>query len=76
MDIIKIFRDPKSKIVISIILGLGLATMFRKSCVGRKCIVIKGPKSKDVQGHVYRIEDSCYKYVPHVVKCGKNTLDD
>lgn len=73
MDIIKILSDPKSRIVISIILGLGLAAAFKKTCAnGKNCIIIKGPKTADVQGHVYKINDECYKYTARVVECSNN----
>ena len=32
------------KFIISIILGLGIAALFRKVCNNNKCIVIKAPK--------------------------------
>lgn len=77
VDIAKVLMDPKSKIVISVILGLGLAAAFKKTCVGNNCILIKGPKSSDVEGHVYRLRDSCYRYTPRVVECAdkSKTLD-
>lgn len=70
MDVIKILFDPKSKIVISIILGLGLAAAFKKSCGnGKNCIVVKGPKTAEIEGKQFRIRDQCYQYMPRVVEC-------
>lgn len=63
--------------IVSIILGLGLAAIFRKACKDNSCILIKGPPSQDVQKYTYKINDQCFKYTPVVTQCGdetKNTI--
>ena len=37
----RLFETDSGKIIISIILGLGLASMFRKICNENNCLVIK-----------------------------------
>tara|TARA_Y100000389_G_scaffold185312_1_gene204593 strand:+ start:93 stop:302 length:210 start_codon:yes stop_codon:yes gene_type:complete len=54
---------------ISIILGLGLASLFRQACKGDKCVVIKGPKLQEIEKHIYKIDDKCYKYKPVPTMC-------
>lgn len=54
---------------ISIILGLGLASLFRQACKGDKCVVIKGPKLQEIEKHIYKIDDKCYKYKPIPTMC-------
>jgi hypothetical protein len=67
---IKDLLESKSgQIIISIILGLGLATLFRKVCSGNNCIIIKGPNFKEVEKYYYKVDDDCYKYTPIVTKC-------
>ena len=56
-------------VFISIILGLGLATMFRKACSGKDCIHFHGPKSTEIDGKVYQFGDDCYKYTIVSAKC-------
>lgn len=63
------FKSEKGRILLSIILGFGLATMFRKACMGAECIVVQGPPMKEIRAHTYRIDDECYKYTPVVTKC-------
>ena len=46
----------------SIILGLGLAAMFRKACHDNKCIVVKGPSTDETNRFYYKVGDDCYKY--------------
>ena len=57
---IDIFSTPMGKKVASVILGIGLATMFRRICNNSKCLVIKGPKN-DQLNHYYRIDKTCCK---------------
>jgi len=65
----EMFSSKESLIMLSIILGFGLATMFQRVCTGGHCVVIQGPAMKDVKNIVYRIDDTCYKYTPYVTKC-------
>lgn len=69
---IKLLRSREGQIVISVILGFGLATLFRRACKGRSCVVIKGPKLSEVQNFVYRMDNHCYRYKPAVVGCGED----
>tara|TARA_B100000925_G_C22008996_1_gene475195 strand:- start:882 stop:1100 length:219 start_codon:yes stop_codon:yes gene_type:complete len=59
------------KVIISIIWGLGLATLFRKVCKGRKCLIIKGPKPEDMDNKVYKFDDKCYLYKSKNTTCKK-----
>ena len=69
MFIKRMLSDKFGSIMISVILGLGLAAVFRRVCTGDGCIVVKAPSSKEITEHVYRIDSSCYKYTPSVVPC-------
>ena len=65
----RIMHDRFGGILVSVILGLGLAAMFRRVCTGDGCLVVKAPSAKEIDDYVYRIENSCYKYTPNVVPC-------
>lgn len=65
----KVMEDSTGSIIISVILGLGLAALFRRACKGGRCIVVKSPKLDDLNKFVYKVDDDCYKYTPHVVPC-------
>ena len=54
--------NPYSSVIISMILGFGLATLFRKTCSIRGCYVFKGPPIKKIEGQTFQIDDKCYKY--------------
>jgi len=57
---------------ISIMLGLGLAVLFRSACNGKDCLNFKGPKFSDINGKVYQFGDSCYKYNTVSGNCDSN----
>jgi len=56
-------------IVVSILIGLGLAGLFRQVCQGPSCEITKGPKGEDVNGTSFRIGDKCYMYEAEVIEC-------
>ena len=60
------------KIVISIILGLGLATLFRKVCKDRDCIIFKAPDIKKIKNQIFKFDGKCYKFEENIEKCNKN----
>lgn len=63
------FKDEKvNTIIISIIWGLGVATIFRKICTNDKCIVVKAPKMKN---YVQKNDDDCYEFAKQYVECEK-----
>jgi hypothetical protein len=70
MNFKRLLHSSLGQIFISILLGLGLATIFRKVCNDRNCIHFKGPLSNKVDGKVFKHGESCYKYtVKNADKC-------
>lgn len=70
MHIAKILDSRTGIIFVSIILGLALASLFKKSCVDDNCKIIKGPPLKQVEGKVFTFDKKCYKYKAEATKCG------
>jgi hypothetical protein len=66
-----ILKTEFGRIILSVVLGFGLATMFVKVCNGSGCTVIQGPPVKEIGKNVYRIDDTCYKYTSVVTECSK-----
>jgi hypothetical protein len=55
---------------ISILLGFGLASLFRQVCKDDMCRVIKSPTNlKEIEKSIYKIDDKCYKYKPVPTIC-------
>ena len=66
-----LLNSKSGSIIISIILGLGLAALFRQVCKDKQCIVIKGPNISETQKFYYKVDDKCYKYTPVIAECDK-----
>lgn len=62
MNIERFFQTENGRIIVSVLLGLGLATLFRKDCIGRKCIEFKSPSLEDVKKKIYKYGNKCFKY--------------
>lgn len=72
MNFKRLLETPMGISFISIILGLGLATLFRKVCTDKNCIVFNGPVITDVHDKIYKFNDKCYKYSIEPSICDKN----
>jgi hypothetical protein len=53
----------------SIILGFGLATLFREVCVGKNCATYNAPPVEEIDEQTYKFDDSCFKMEKNAVKC-------
>jgi hypothetical protein len=69
-----VMRSETGSIVVSVILGLGLATVFRRACSGGACIVVKGPPVKEISNNTYKINDDCWRYTPYVTRCEEDSM--
>lgn len=68
----KLFKNDVGKIFVSIILGLGLATLFRTACSGSKCYNFIGPEFDSIKNKKYKYNNKCYSYEENAVSCNKN----
>jgi hypothetical protein len=53
----------------SVILGFGLATLFRSVCKGNNCLIMKAPPLNEIEDKIYKHEGKCYKFTPLTKKC-------
>jgi len=70
----KAIHTKFGQIVISIILGLGLASLFRKICDGAKCLKFHPPSVKEVEKSVYEHNRECYKFKAKTTECSASTV--
>ena len=68
----KLLHSEVGKIFISVILGLGLATLFRRACNGRKCYNFVGPDYNNIKNKKFKFNGKCYSYDQHAVSCNNN----
>ena len=57
----RLLNSEAGKYIISILLGIGLATLFRKACNGRNCLVFKAPSPDDIKDKIYEFDNACLK---------------
>jgi hypothetical protein len=60
------------KFFISVLLGLGLATLFRKACNDRNCLSFSGPVISEVDGKIYKHGEKCFSYTSSATTCDAN----
>ena len=56
MNLERLINSQTGKIGVSIILGLGLATLFRKACDDETCLSFNGPVITDLEDKIYNME--------------------
>jgi hypothetical protein len=60
------------KYIMSILLGLGLASLFRTVCKNKECLIFKAPALEKIQDKIYKNGDKCVKFNPVATKCSSN----
>jgi hypothetical protein len=69
MNIKRLLNTPSGRNMISIILGLGLASLFQKVCKDKDCLIFTGPIIEQVDGKIFKHQDNCYKYDIETATC-------
>ena len=59
----------------SVILGFGLASLFRKACKDRNCLIFKAPDQKEIDKKTYEFDGQCYQFKPKVKRCDVTKKD-
>jgi hypothetical protein len=72
MHLGKFVHSERGKIIMSILLGFGLATLFRKVCKEHNCLTFYAPPLDEFKHKIYKNKDKCVKYVPIATKCSLN----
>jgi hypothetical protein len=73
----KFFHTETGKYVMSILLGLGLATLFRNVCKDKNCMIFHAPPLDNFKDKIYKSNGKCVKYNSVATKCNSNakTID-
>lgn len=69
MNIKRLLYSPAGKNLISILLGVGLASLFQKVCKDKDCLIFTGPVISEVDGKIFKHQDNCYKYDIETTTC-------
>lgn len=71
MHLEKLVHSQTGKYIMSILLGLGLATMFRQVCKGKNCLLYHAAPIEEITDQIYKFNNKCYKFNNSPVKCDK-----
>ena len=74
-DIDAVLKVPGLATLISIVLGFGIAAMFRPLCKGPDCVILRGPPVGEIRGAVYQFGSKCVEFDAKPIECPKdNTI--
>jgi len=68
-NILRFFKTQLGMNILSILLGLGLSSLFKMSCDNRSCLVFKAAVLKD--NNVVKYGDKCYEATEKIEHCNK-----
>ena len=68
----KFVHSERGKILMSVLLGFGLASLFRKICKDRNCLNFYAAPLDEFRDKIYKNKGKCVKYIPVATKCSLN----
>ena len=68
----KFVHTQNGKIIMSVILGFGLATLFRTMCDKKSCLEFYAPPLDEFKDKIYKNNGKCVKYNYVPTKCRSN----
>jgi hypothetical protein len=69
IDWLKIMDRPLIPTIMSLLIGFGIAALFRPLCKGPECLILKGPPVSDIKGYAYQMGNKCVEFIPKMMKC-------
>lgn len=71
MHLERFVHSNTGRIIMSILLGIGLATLFRAVCKGKNCRIIAAPPMEELDDQIYKFDEKCYKMERNAIECDK-----
>lgn len=65
----KLIGTETGKYIMSVLLGLGLASLFRTICKDKNCVILYAPSLDEVEKKIFRHGDKCYSYHSRTIPC-------
>lgn len=69
MNLTKFVNTETGKHIMSILLGFGLASLFRRVCKGKRCVIYHAPPLEEIKDQTFKYGDKCYKFEMNNTKC-------
>jgi hypothetical protein len=67
--LIDFMQTSKGRIVVSIVLALGLASLLKLSFQNANMIIINGPPVEQTEGKIFNFDNKCYAYKTVMTSC-------
>ena len=71
MHITKLLHTQTGRYVLSMILGFGIASLFKIVCKDKECLVYMAPPTLD-ENDIYKVNNKCYHFNNVSISCDKN----
>jgi hypothetical protein len=68
----KFLHTTSGRYLMSVILGIGIASFFRIVCKGNDCIEFRAPPMDQIKDKIHKNGNKCYKYVASATTCNKS----
>jgi hypothetical protein len=65
-------HTENGRTIMSILLGFGLASLFRAICKDKDCIIFNAPPLEELKDKIYKYDNKCYKYSIKSTRCDEN----
>jgi len=75
MQLHDFIHSSTSRVIFGIIMGLGLSSLFRKTCHGRNCMVFKAPDMAETKKFTFKYDGKCFNYKIDSTKCDDSRVD-
>lgn len=62
-------ENKQVSMLVSCVLGFGLAAIFRPVCKGPDCVILRGPPISQIRNSVYQFGSKCHEFIPKPVEC-------
>ena len=72
MKLLSKMKTPSGKIIMSILLGIGIATLFRSVCDDDSCTEYLAVQPKEIKNKIFKNNGKCYTYNMETTKCDTN----
>lgn len=70
-DLDSVLKVPGLSTLLSLVIGFGIACIFRPLCKGPECIILRGPPVGDIRGAVYQFGSKCVEFEAKPIECPK-----
>jgi hypothetical protein len=69
INFLEFLDRPGVATLVSLLIGFGIAAMFRPLCKGPDCLVLRGPPVNEIRGAVYQFGAKCVEFDAKAIAC-------